>query len=388
MLTRREAITAVAALSASAAAGTAEAATADPVGFMQAEIAAGTAPGAALIASRAGKVRVQAYRGTYCSLHNRMEALTPEALHPVYSYSKLVSATVVVIAHQEGRVDYDTPVSKFIPEFTGGGKDGITLRHLMTHSAGIPNVPLGPVRTEAEWDRALKAVCAASTEWEPGSRTAYHALSGMFTAAAVVRSQYGGRTWEDICQEKLFRPLGAHSLTFQVPADSAPAAITPQPVTLPESLANAYGLAGHPAGGCFATAADALKLLQLHLNNGHWGHRQIVQPAELAEMHRVQYQKEIDAARLAGHAPKHETWGLGPLLRGSGPAYGGHGWFGFQNQTSPGIFGHAGIDTVIGVADPATGIALFFATTASPPTSAAATAIRNGITDRVFAKLS
>jgi CubicO group peptidase (beta-lactamase class C family) len=360
----------------------------DPAAFMLSQIAAGTAPGAALIASRAGKVLVQAYRGTYCSLHNRMEALTPEVLHPVYSYSKLVSATVAVIAHQEGRVDYDAPVSKFIPEFTGGGKDGITLRHLMTHSAGIPNVPLGPVRTQAEWDRALKAVCAASTEWEPGSRTAYHALSGMFTAAAVVRSQYGGRTWEDICQEKLFRPLDAHSLTFQVPADSAPAAITPQPVTLPESLANAYGLAGHPAGGCFATAADALKLLQLHLNNGRWGRRQIVRPAELAEMHRVQYQKEIDAARLAGHAPKHETWGLGPLLRGSGPAYGGHGWFGFQNQTSPGIFGHAGIDTVIGVADPATGIALFFATTASPPTSAAATAIRNGITDRVFAKLS
>jgi CubicO group peptidase (beta-lactamase class C family) len=277
-------------------------------------------------------------------------------------------------------------VRTYLPEFTGGGKEKITLRHLLTHSAGIPSVPVGRADTEEAWQAAFQLLCAASTEWEPGSKTQYHGLTGMFMAAAVVRRLNESKPWERICKERLFTPLGAKSLTFELPTD-APLALTPQPKEPPKQLRDVFPYAGHPAGGCFGTPADALKVLQLHLNGGTWHGKRLLSEKALAEMHTVQYRKEIEQARAAGKTPVHEPWGLGPLLRGDGPPGGGHGWFGFRDQASPGVFGHAGIDTVIGVADPATGNALFFVTTDSPKTNPKTVELRNGVTNRVFAAL-
>lgn len=360
---------------------------ADLLAFVEKEHKAGTFPGAALIASKNGKIQIDRIWGTYCGLTNRIIPLRREVRHCYFSYSKLVSATVVVMAHEDGRFDYDAPVKTYLPEFVGGGKEKITVRHLLTHSAGIPSVALGRVSTEEEWQTALDAVCAAKTEWEPGSRTAYHALSGLFTAACVVRRVMGNRSWEQICRDRLFAPLAASSLTFAVPPETMLTAITPQPKELPKKLDEAFGFAGHPAGGCFGTVTDALKVLQLHLNGGTWGRKRLLSQESLAEMHRVQYGKEIARARSEGKEPVYEPWGLGPLMRGTGAKAGAHDWFGFRDQTDPGIFGHAGIDTVIGVASPASGNALFFVTTNSPPSSEATVNLRNGVTNRVFAAL-
>lgn len=359
----------------------------DLAGFIEGELAAGTVPGAALIASRNGKVAFERCWGTYCGVRSRAEPLTKAVRHPFFSYSKLVSATVVVMAHQDGLVDYDEPVSKYIPQFTGGGKDAITIRHLLTHSAGIPNAPLGAVRTEEEWRAGVKSVCAAPTEWEPGSKTAYHGLSGLFVAAEAVRRVSGGKSWERICRERLFDPIGARTATFVPPRAGTPVAMTAQPKDLPRSIGEGLGMMGHPAGGCIGTPADALKVLQLHLNGGVWRGTRLLRQDELDEMHSVQYLDEIASARAKGKPPVHEPWGLGPLMRGEGPSMGGHDWFGFRDQASPGIFGHAGIDTVIGVADPATGIALFFVTADSPKPPEKTVPLRNGVTNRVFAAL-
>ncbi len=360
---------------------------ADLDAFVEASRKAGTIPGAALIASKNGKTQFERCWGAYSGLAGAALPLRSDVRHPFYSYSKLVSATVVVMARQDGLIDYDTPVVEYLPEFAGGGKEKITLRHLLTHSAGIPSISLGPARTEEEWNAALHTVCAAKLEWEPGSKTLYHALSGLFTSAAIVRRVMGNRPWEQICRERLFAPIGAHSLTFLPPPDSTPTAFTPQPKALPHSLHDAFGFAGQPAGGCIGTIGDALKVLQLHLNGGMWRGKRLLARAALDEMHTVQYAREIAAARAAGKAPAHEPWGLGPLMRGEGAKSGSHDWFGFRDQNSPGIFGHAGIDTVIGVADPATNNALFFVTTNSPPTSEATVALCNGVTNRVFTAL-
>jgi len=355
--------------------------------FLEEQQSSGVFPGAVLLASQHGRRELARCQGAYCSLTRRDAPLHEGVLHPLYSFSKLVSATVVMMAVGDGLVRLDAPVTTYIPEFTGGGKEKITLRHLLTHSAGIPAVPLGSAMSDADWKQAVAAVCTAKTDWEPGSRTAYHALSGLFVAAEIVRRQTAGKPWDTICRERLFAPIGARSLTFALPKDEAPVALTPQPKELPKTLREVFQYAGHPAGGCFGTAADALKVLQLHLDGGTWKGKRLLKEQSLREMHTVQYQKEIDAARAAGKAPVHEPWGLGPLLRGPGPKAGGHDWFGFRDQTSPGIFGHAGIDTVIGVADPVGERAVVFITTQSPPSSEMTVAVRNGVVNRAFAAL-
>ncbi|NLH98738.1 MAG: beta-lactamase family protein [Chthonomonadales bacterium] len=361
----------------------------DPVlAFIEQGIADGTYPGCAIVASRHGRIRIERHLGTCMTLMGPRTRVTSRTMHALYSYSKLVSATVIVMLQEQGVIAYDMPVRTYIPEFAGGGKDGITVRHLMTHAAGIPNPPgLGMVRTPDEWRKGVEAVCAAEVEWEPGTRTAYHGISGLFVVAEAILRKTGERSWDAICRRMLFDPIGAKSLTFSAPPDSAPLAFTPQPKETPKSHFEGAGFAGHPSGGCMGTARDALKVLQLHLNRGKWGSRRLISEAALDDMHRIQYSRQIAVARAAGREPAHETWGLGPLIRGDGPKQGGHDWFGFGSRSSPAIFGHAGIDTVIGVADPQTQIALMFMATDSPKPPEKTVPLRNGVTDRVFEAL-
>jgi CubicO group peptidase (beta-lactamase class C family) len=196
------------------------------------------------------------------------------------------------------------------------------------------------------------------------------------------------KPWEIICQELLFKPIGAESLTFKMPGKQIPVSITPQP---PEGPYNPAGfndaIAGHPAGSAFGTCADLLKVLHLHLNRGVWEGKTLIKPETLKEMHTVQYSAEIDSATKAGKPPAHEKWGLGILLRGTGPAQPAHGWFGMGDVETPGVFGHAGIDTIIAVADPEQDVALVFLTTDSPKPSAKVSPLRSGVVAKAFAGL-
>jgi len=361
-----------------------------PIDYLAEIVREAVVPGAALAASRRGSVKWKQAMGTCCRVDCRQAPLTLDTPHPFYSFSKLITGTVVAIAVTEGRLDYGDLVSKYIPQFKGGGKDRITIRHCLTHSAGLAKLQSRGVRDPAGWDRALQRICAANVEWEPGSQTAYHGWSGTFLAAECVRRVNGRVPWPELCRLKLFDPLGAKSLSYDMPAANEEVAIVPQPdpeKPLPETVEAAFGYAGQPGAGCFGTLGDALKVLHFHLQEGVCKSKRMISREVFREMHTVQYAREIAAAQAAGETPKHEPWGLGPLLRGNGPACEAHNWFGFHNQNSPGVFGHAGINTFIGVGDLKLGVALVFATTNPPKSSEQTCVVRNRVTDLVFATL-
>lgn len=367
------------------------AAAARPTDYLEELVKDGIAPGAALVASRRGRIKLKEAFGTCCRIDNRAAPLTLDTIHPLYSFSKLVTGTVVAMAKTEGKLDYSDKVSRHIPEFTGGGKDGITIRHCLTHAAGLAKVQSKSVYDAAGWSQALQNLCASTVEWEPGTQTAYHGWSGAFLAAECVRRVNGGMPWAELCRKKLFGILGAKSLSYDMPVNNANVAIMPQPAAdkpLPKTVEVAFGYAGQPGAGCFGTLRDALKVLHFHFQEGVWNSKRLISPEVFREMHTVQYAKEIAAARAAGQVPKYEPWGLGPLLRGEGPACEAHKWFGFANQTSPAIFGHAGINTLIGVGDLKSGVALVFVTTNSPKSSEETVIVRNKVTDLAFAKLA
>jgi CubicO group peptidase (beta-lactamase class C family) len=386
---RREFLMLVAALPA-AAENAAFAAEARPLDYLAEIVREDIVPGAALVASRRGSVKLRKALGTCCRVDRRQARLTLDTLHPLYSFSKLITGTVVAISVTEKRLDYSDLVSKHISQFTGGGKQAITIRHCLTHSAGLTKVPSKPVRDTEGWNQALEELCAAEVEWEPGSRTAYHGWSGAFLAAECVRRVNGGVPWAELCHKKLFAPLGAKSLSYALPTNSAHVAIVPQPSAdkpLPDTAEAAFGYAGQPGAGCFGALGDALKVLHFHLQQGLWKSKRMISPEVFREMHTVQYAREIAAAQAAGETPKHEPWGLGPLLRGAGPACEAHNWFGFHNRITPGIFGHAGINTFIAVGEPKLRVALVFTCTNSPRSSEQTCLVRNKVTDLVFAAL-
>ncbi len=127
-------------------------------------------------------------------------------------------------------------------------------------------------------------------EWELGSKTLYHAATGVLIAAEIVRRKTG-KSWNDFCRERLFDPLGAATLSYLVPGDAVPLALTPPPQELPCPLTpERYGLLGHPGDGCFGTIADMLKVLHLNLNRGAWNGRALIRPDAFRDLHTIQFQ--------------------------------------------------------------------------------------------------
>jgi hypothetical protein len=108
----------------------------------------------------------------------------------------------------------------------------------------------------------------------------------------------------------------------------------------------------------------------------------------LKEMHTVQYAAQIEKAIQAGQRPGHQPWGLGLLLRGDGPVAAAHDWFGIGQVQAPRLFDHAGISTILGVADPDRDAALVFLTTDAPKPDAKVGPLRSGVVAKVLAKLA
>ena len=340
------------------------------VAFIEAEIAAGTIPGAALVATRKGRKFVEHFSGTYRDASGEDKPFHPGVASPLFSFSKGLGATVAVMVKQDGLIDFDVPVSTYIPEYTGGGKDATTLRHLLTHSAGIPGVTHGAVDTEEAWQAYLEKVCAAQVEWPVGSRTAYHGLSGLFLVAESVRRVSGMKPWDAICRERLFDPIGAKSFTFAPPRGDAPVSVLPGYF---DSIApGSNGIGAHPAGGAFGTTDDMLRVLNMIQQGGSWQGKMLLTPYALKEMLAVQYADAIAKDVAEGRSPAHEPWGLGWLVRGTAPRCDAGAWFGF---------GHAGVDTIYGVGDPARDLAFVFAMTRKLPSAEESTRIRREVSN-------
>lgn len=352
--------------------------------FIQGELNLGTFPGALLLVHHDGKPVFQFHAGTYQNRERRDNPVAMNTSHMLFSFSKGISATVVAMANQRGLLDYDTPIVRYIPELQNDLGAKVTIRHCLTHSLGIPSQHIGPVDTDDGWRESVDVCSKATLEWEPGSKTHYHASQGLFLAAEAVRRVSGESTWEAVCRKWLFEPLGAHSLTFMVPARKD-VALTPQPSDCPSEITNTqFGLLGHPGGGCFGEIGDALKVLELHLAKGQWNGKPLLTAETHQEMHRVQYESQMQLLEADGKWPIHEPWGLGWLIRRTMKG----NWFGFGDVASPRSFGHAGIDTVQGVADPDRGVSFLFMSTNSPkPSEANTVRIRDTVATKVIAAL-
>lgn len=349
------------------------------IAFIEAELAKGTIPGAALVATRKGRKFVEHFTGTYRDASGEDKPFHPGVASPLFSFSKGIAATVAMMVKQDGLIDFNVPVSTYIPEYKGGGKDETTLRHLVTHSAGIPGVTHGAVDTPEAWNAYLEKLCAAQVEWPVGSKTAYHGLSGMFLVAESIRRVSNMKSWESICRERLFDPIGAESFTFAPPRGDTPVSVLPGYFESIETGKN--GIAGHPAGGAFGTSDDMLRLLNMIEQGGTWHDAMLLSPDSLQEMLTVQYADAIAKDVAEGRHPAHEPWGIGWLVRGTAPKCDAGPWFGFGDSKSPTLFGHAGVDTIYGVGDPARDLAFVFAMTHKLPSPEESTRLRREVSN-------
>jgi CubicO group peptidase (beta-lactamase class C family) len=133
------------------------------------------------------------------------------------SMGKPVAAAAVLLLWERGAWELDDPVAAYLPEFAQGGKEKVTLRHLLTHTAGIRMVDLG--WPERSWEEILAEICRRPLEpgWIPGRRAGYHLTSSWFVLGELIR-RVDGRPYEQFVCEELFEKLEAPDCWMGMPA--------------------------------------------------------------------------------------------------------------------------------------------------------------------------
>ena len=146
------------------------------------------------------------------------EALTPDHLVVWLSSTKPVTAVAVAQLWEQGLLELDDPVAEHLPEFAQGGKEGVTVRHLLTHTGGIRTLRVG--WPAAEWDEIIATICARKLEpnWVPGEKAGYHQSASWFILGELVR-RLADRPFAEVVREDLFEPLGCDDCWIGMPRE-------------------------------------------------------------------------------------------------------------------------------------------------------------------------
>ncbi|MFC7640411.1 serine hydrolase domain-containing protein [Streptosporangium lutulentum] len=145
-------------------------------------------------------------------------AVTPDTPFYNFSIGKGATATVAHILAERGLYTYDTPVAELWPEFGAHGKEGVTVRHVLNHTAGVPGLSLDSTAEDVcDWDKMCAALENAELWWEPGTKMGYHAYTFGYLVGEIVR-RATGKPISQVLLEEVSGPLGvADELYFGVP---------------------------------------------------------------------------------------------------------------------------------------------------------------------------
>ena len=155
--------------------------------------------------------------GAACSVYSHGElvvdlwggAYTPETLQMVASTTKGVVTIAAHMLAQEGKLDFDAPVTRYWPEFAAEGKGDMPVRWLFSHRAGLAVIDRPLTMADAlAWDPVVDALAAQKPVWEPNSTHGYHVGTFGWLAGEIVR-RASGKSVGAYVAERISRPLDA-----------------------------------------------------------------------------------------------------------------------------------------------------------------------------------
>ncbi len=210
------------------------------------------------------------------------------------SLSKVIGTTTAAMQlWEQGRLNLDAPVQKYIPEFTGRNKDLVTVRNLLTHSSGLP--AWRPLYKEARTpEEAIELVFTTPLDTLPNVRTVYSDL-GIITLGKIIE-RISGESLDGYLSLHVFGPLGMKSTMYRPPAwmreRIAPTERDPWRERLVYGEVhdeNSYaldGVAGH--AGLFSTGHDLAIFAQMYLNRGVYDSVRVISEAAVERFTTVQ----------------------------------------------------------------------------------------------------
>lgn len=294
----------------------------------------------------------------------------------LFSASKAISAMVIHKLDEENALRIDDRVCDYIPEFSSHGKHRITLRHVLAHRAGVPNLPPEAMDVEVLSDsaRVVDMLCHQELASRPGRALAYHAVTGGYILAEVVK-RATGKDMRELLEEKIAKPLGLRWLSYGVRPDQvdevAKNAFTGFPVLPPLSLLlqralgvgikEAVELSNHPASltsiipaaNICTTADEVSRFYQCLLQSGEWQGNQVFAPRTIRHATAEQSYWELDLT--LGFPVRYS---LGFML--------GNSLIGLIGTDNHFAFGHIGLSNIFTWADPERNISVALLTTGKP----------------------
>jgi len=184
-------------------------------------VQSGSEDGLQVAVYRRGELLVDAVAGDATLISTDQDAARPVAPDTLFwsaSTGKAVTSTLLHVLVEQGVLDYSTPIAAWWPEFGAHGKGGATLRHLLTHSVGVPAIPADTtIEQLADWQYMTAVIADSRPWWVPGEPVGYHAVTFGFIAGEIVR-RATGQPLPQILLDRITGPLGvADELYFSVP---------------------------------------------------------------------------------------------------------------------------------------------------------------------------
>lgn len=266
------------------------------------------------------------------------EPMTDDTIFDAASLTKVVACTpAIMLLIERGQVKLEERVQTYIPEFTGGGKEEVTVRELITHVSGLrPDISLKP-----DWsgsDAAIRLACAEKLASKPGEKLVY-SDTGPILLGEIVR-RVSGLPLDQFLQRELYEPLGMKDTGFNPPPEKL-ARVAPTEVEAGKPVRGVVhdprarrmgGVAGH--AGLFLTANDLARYARMLLNGGELDGVRIFKPETVQLMTSVQTPDTITGRRGLGwdidtgfSGPRGKVFPVG--------SYGHTGWTGTSLWIDP-----------------------------------------------------
>jgi serine-type D-Ala-D-Ala carboxypeptidase len=236
--------------------------------LVQAEVRRGAFPGAALAAGRGAQMAMM--KGIGNAEWGRYEVDAERTIYDIASLTKVVgTTTAVMLLVEDGRMALDAPVGRYLPAFSGGNKDRVTVRHLLAHTSGLPAGAPAP-GTPAQ---ALAAQIRTPLKAAPGTRMEYTDVGMVVLWAAAERA--AGEPLAALLERRVWQPLQMRSTGFN-PGGEACDRCSPswkrddgtpvRGVVHDPTARRLGGVAGN--AGLFSTAADLARFAAMMASGG------------------------------------------------------------------------------------------------------------------------
>ena len=182
--------------------------------LLAASIASGNDLGASVAVTIDGELVVDIWGGW--ADEARTTPWDRDTLVNVWSTTKTMMALSALVLVERGQLDVDAPVATYWPEFAANGKEGVLVRHLLSHTSGV-SAWAQPVVVDDlyDWDKSTSMLAAQAPWWEPGTASGYHALCQGHLVGEVIR-RITGRKLGEFFADEIAGPL---DLDFHIGLD-------------------------------------------------------------------------------------------------------------------------------------------------------------------------